>query len=210
MIVKSYLDQRDWNGLSAWSQNEKGAVRIISSFMLSDDSFIRWRAVEGLGKLSASIAGDNMQQVRLTIQRMLWGMNDESGSIIWSAPEAIAEILVNVPELIDKYGLIMASFIDTEPFPKGVHWGIARVSSVKPELYHGIVDRLLKALQSNDAFIKGCAVIALGNIDLNSLNNQIQGLLNDKAEFELYDMESGEMRCSTVGEVCRIALEKIR
>ncbi|TKJ40112.1 hypothetical protein CEE37_10275 [candidate division LCP-89 bacterium B3_LCP] len=202
-VATGYLKAKDWEGLLCWSENERAAIRILSSLALDLDPLIHWRAIEGLGKLFAGLAVNDMGKVKQYIRRQLWGMNDESGSVIWSAPETIAEIITNVPSLIEKYGIILASSIDLEPFPRGVHWGIARISSVNPAIYSETVPVLRQSLSSSDPVIRGCSVIALNNIDPRGSYAHIDNLKTDEVVFEMYDMELSDFRSTSPAAMVR-------
>ncbi|MCX6640326.1 MAG: hypothetical protein NTW14_07575, partial [bacterium] len=118
-IVKQYLINRDWQGLLEWAQQNRSAIRSLQTFLVSEDILLRWRAAQGLGKLSMVISP---RQVKELIRRLFWGMNDESGNLIWGAPEAVAEVLFHNRELIPKFAPILASHLEVDPFPKSVHW----------------------------------------------------------------------------------------
>ena len=202
--VRRFLEMRDWEGLSDWAKTERSAIRVVSASLLSDDALMSWRATEALGKLAGQKARMNgANSVRAIVRRLLWGMNDESGSIIWNAPEAIAEILVNVPELTDKYGRIVASFIDLEPFPRGVHWAIARLSEIKSNVFSDMIAVLRVSLASQDPAIRAFAAKVLVKMQVLSSDDIERNLLRDEAEFQMYDMGIGEMISITVAAYCR-------
>ena len=82
-------------------------------------AFIQFRSPpDRLGEIIAASAF--LGFVGEVVRRLLWSMNDESGSVGWSAPEAVAEIVVHVPRL-DEYAEVVASSIDLDPFQRGVH-----------------------------------------------------------------------------------------
>lgn len=71
------------------------------------------------------------ERVREFIRNLFWSMNDESGGIGWSSPQTIAEIIVNIPEILDPYGSMMiAHSIEEPPFVKGGLWGIGRLGKM--------------------------------------------------------------------------------
>jgi hypothetical protein len=206
--IEKYLLNRDWEGLLAW--DDGNVTRILSSLILSENPLLRWRAVEALGNVCGYEASrGKVKPARKIIQRMLWGMNDESGALIWSAPEVMAEILVRVPQLIDEFGSILASHINLEPFPRGVHWGIARISEIRPDVFSEMTDVLKASLQSDDPYIRGCALMALGNLRATSVKDELEKMRDDKASFDIYDMNEGEFRQRAISGLCQEALEKI-
>lgn len=202
--VRRFLKARDWEGLLGWAGNKRSTVRVISALLMADNPLLRWRAIEAMGKLSALKAKESkLDHVRQMIRRLFWGMNDESGSLIRHAPEAIAEILFNVPELVAEYGPMLASFVDQEPFPAGVHWALARLSAIEPELFGDRTDRLMRSTNSPDPFIRGCSIISLANLKVALPAAKINGLLADATEVEIYDIPSGQLQRTTVAQWCR-------
>jgi len=67
------------------------------SLLFDRDKVICFRASEALGKVAAMEADKDLEPVRDLLRRLFWMMNDESGNTCWYAPEAIGEILYNVP-----------------------------------------------------------------------------------------------------------------
>jgi hypothetical protein len=164
--VEQFLRDRDWEGLIGWAEKNRGGVRFLLSHLHSNDSLLQERAVEGLGLIAAQIFKGNPEKVRELIRRLLWSMNDESGNLIQRAPEAIGEILANVPDLIGEYADILFSFWDESPFERGVHWAAARLSSVKPSTLTKYLGRLKRDLESSDIAIRLHSATALKNLGL--------------------------------------------
>lgn len=183
-----------------------GSFRIVISFLVSDDPLLRWRAIEALGKVSREKAQTELDQVREIIRRLLWGMNDESGNFILHAPEAIAEILCNVPRLIGEYAQVFSSYRDVPPLQPGVYWGIARLATVQLEAFSKISADMIQSLKSDNPLVRACAAAALVGMDV-KLNNESSDLLQrDDQEFEDYDFGSGDVRTTTVWEFYRATM----
>jgi hypothetical protein len=163
-IVSGFLQERDGAGLSRWAQENRGAVRILLSHLVSDDPILPERAAEALGLIAADLAKTNPEKVREIIRRLLWSMNDEAGSLIIHAPQALAEILANVPELIGEYADLLFSFWDESPFQGGIIQAAARLSAVKPEALAGYLPHLNAALDSPDPITRKYAAQALANL----------------------------------------------
>lgn len=208
--AQKYLEVRDFESLQEWAEGERGSVRILMSLILDVDPLVRWRAIEGLGQVCRRKSKQDLKFVRRIIRRLFWGMNDESGNLIWSAPEAIAEILVNVPKLVNDYAPLLPSLIDLEPFPRGVSWALARISAVKPEIFSEAADVLLKSLSSPDPLIRGCSIRVLGHMRIKEAEERIRILLNDHEEYEIYDTDPGEMRKVRISDDCERALQQLR
>ena len=64
---------------------------------------LRWFAIEALGKMAKEYASKELEAYRNLLRRFLWAMNDESGNVPWSSPEAMASIIANQPYLLGEY-----------------------------------------------------------------------------------------------------------
>ncbi len=182
----------------------KGASRIIRYLMrlLHDRrEIIRWRAAVATGRVAAVMAEKDTEDVRELLRRVFWWMNDESGALLRFGPQVIAEVLVNVPELVDEYAGKLPHFLDEEPFERGTHWAIARIAREFPDAFDDVGELLRESLGADDPYYRAYAVMgldALGDVEaLSSLN----GLRTDGAALRLYDAESDAVRNSTVGAV---------
>jgi len=126
--LRELLEKKSYKELLNWAVQNRNPLRPLSSLLFDEDSLIRFRAIEVLGKVAAIEYKKDPERVRRQIGRFLWLMNDESGGICWNAPQAIGEILYNVPDLIPEYGPILTSYFDEEPFEVGSRWGVARAA----------------------------------------------------------------------------------
>ena len=133
--IRQSLVNGDLNFIENMAQGGGNVYRTLSSLLYDDDILVRWRAIDGMGKASRIIAGTDIEKVRRQVRRILWLMNDESGGLCWNGPEAIAEIVFNVPSLIEEYGKILISFLAEEPFQAGTRRGIARIGQMEPGLF---------------------------------------------------------------------------
>ena len=200
-ILEKLLLERDWEGLYQWWNKEKSVQRMLLSKLFDGEPLIKWRAIEALGKIAAIMAEKDMLRVQDLLHRLFWGMNDESGNLYWHAPEAIAEILVNVPRLIPEYALILVSFIDVEPFPVGVHRAIARITSVEPDAFQDGIENIMKdSLNSKNPNIRVYAALTLSNINHSAFLKEIEILKTDSADIEVYDFKEGLVLNTTVGD----------
>jgi len=163
--------------------------------MLFDpEPLVCWRAIESLGQVAAMIAEGDLERVRVLVRSQVWQMNDESGNVGWYAAEAIGEMLYNVPPLIDEYGPLLLSFLHEEPFERGAHWAVARVASVRPDIYRERIDELLPSLEDEDAYIRAFAWLALVRIDRQKAERYSPRLADETAVFSYYDFKGGLLR----------------
>ena len=130
--MRELLTRGDCEAVVSLAGRSPGSMRELRTLLLEPEDLIRWRAVQAIGKVMAVKAERDLEGVRDEVRRLLWSMSDESGNFLPHAPEAIGEILANVPTLIDEFAAVLFSFIEEESFERGVHWAIARVSQIAP------------------------------------------------------------------------------
>ena len=202
--IRSLILDRNFEGLFTLNASYPDTATYVVAFVFDRDDLTRWRAIEALGRLSAHLAqiGD-LEKVRGIIRRILWLMNDESGGIAWNGPEAIGEILYDVPVLLEEYGRIVASFIDQEPFGPGTHWAIARMTERATSEFEDSLGELERSLESELAEERGHALMSLSKIDPELGAKASETLLEDSGELHLYDFETGNLEKTTVGDIAR-------
>jgi len=199
-VLKKLLLNRDQDGILSWWQKERSSQRVVLSMLFDNDPLLKWRTVQALGSICEFKSEEDIEWVRGVVRHLLWGMNDESGNLIRIAPEALAEILLRVPSLIDEYAEIVISNHDLEPFEAGVHLFMARISAVKPELLKTYYHVLLQSLQNSDPQIRLFAAITLKNADP-QFEAQFVHLVSDAETVEIYDFSESVLKRVSVASV---------
>jgi hypothetical protein len=198
---------RDLEEITSWGLSRRNSIGILITILYETDALLRWRAIEAIGKVAFAFSRKNTDKIRRQIRRLFWMMNDESGSICWFAPEAIGEILFNIPKLIKEYGNILLSFLDEEPFEGGVRWAISRLSQssglpgdFKAELQK-ISNDLIQSLDSDNPKIRGNALLALKSLNQKPDKDRLKRSLGDNGTFEVYNFENGEVAYTKISEL---------
>jgi len=116
-------------------------INALFSFLYSTEEQIKWRAVTAMGAAVARLADVEMEPARIIMRRLMWNLNDESGGIGWGNPEAMGEILACHEALANEYAPILISYarkdgnyLELEMLQRGLLWGVARLSQVRPYL----------------------------------------------------------------------------
>ncbi|MHC4943340.1 MAG: DVU0298 family protein [Planctomycetota bacterium] len=195
--IKEWLLARDVDSVLEWASAARGAYRVLNGLTFSSDALLRWRAIEAMGRFAAQKAADSLAPVEDIITRLLWLMNDESGGTGWHSPEAIGEILRNVPVLIPKLAMHLPHFFKEEPFERGTYWAVMRASAVVPEAFAELAEPGLKeGLGADDPYIRAFAARALQHIGKWDGVDQAKkaSLATDETKLSIYDHESGDLK----------------
>ncbi|MEW5736417.1 MAG: DVU0298 family protein [Thermodesulfobacteriota bacterium] len=190
------------------------AASPLIGFLCATDPRLRWRAVEGLGRVAAEMGRSDREAVRVILRRLWWMLNDESGGIGWGAPEALAEIIARgAPALADEFGKLLLSllnpegnFLELPVLRKGAVWGAGRLCRVRPELCSGAERHISPGLSSPDPEGRGFAAWALAAFAKlpGGAEAILQGLADDPSEILLYTGDA--LAVTTVGRLAQAAL----
>lgn len=205
--IKELLEYRDLQTLTELAKRARGVLRTLFSLTYDHDELIRWRAIEAIGQVTRTLGESELEPIRDFIRRLLWLMNDESGGLGWHAPEVIGEIIVNNPQLAEPFGALLLHYMKEEPFERGSHIALARISPILPELAKRGKTLLLNSLEDPDPSIRGQAMVALSYLDSSALIPFMGALSKDSGTLSWYDFETGELTHPTVGEIARWVLE---
>lgn len=155
----------------------------------------RWRAVGLVGLVSARLAASQgLEAVREVLRRLMWSLNEESGGIGWAAPQAMGEILHQVPALAGEYGKILCSyltpgpnFLEHPPLLAGAAWALGRLAQADPGVVGqgGGPDLLLPLLAAPQPVVRGCAAWALGVLAAPAATSTLARLAGDQATLRL-------------------------
>lgn len=204
--ISTILQLQEYGSLfNIWSKNRK-VIRILISLTYDKKDIIAWRAIEGLGILSGSIAETEPAAVRNLAGRLLWMIRDESGGIGWSSPEMLGEIVRNNPVLCADIAPIIISFHDEEPLLPGILWAAGRIGERNRELIIPSIDDIVSCLSHYSPLIRGLAVLAVGKIKVGGINAKLKELAGDNNKLRIYD--DNHFIETTVGSIASKTLEK--
>ncbi len=203
--MRRLLAERDLEGVRVRFGADQRTLKMLVSLSYDADAWIRYRAVEAIGRVCGVIAEADRERVRSFVRRLLWSMNDESGGVGWTAPETIGEILANVPSLIGELGVLLTAYLREEPFERGAHVAVARVAAIDPKPFTESAAVLAESLTDEDPCVRGHAALALGAIGATPHREAIRALQADLAPCERYAPESGDLEQTTVARLAERA-----
>jgi len=199
--IVALLQAADFAALSALATQEEGVAGQLMGHLFSPKELLHWRAVEGLGYVAAV----RPEQVRKGINRLLWQLNEDSGSFGWLAAAALGEIARHHLPLVEEILPMFYGFLENSFSRTSMLWGVGRLWEVHPEVLEEAIPLVFSFLQDPDPQLRGLAAWCLGRVWPPGAKEALQGLLGDDGPVELYDRE--ELRRTSVGRLAREALE---
>jgi len=194
------LQAGDFPGLTKLAGRESGVAAILMQFLYEPGALLYWRALEGLGL----VAGAHPEQVRKLINRLLYLLNEDSGSNGWGAAAALGEIGRHRIALVQDIIPMFVGFLE-EPFSREpMLWGVGRLAEVHPEPLHEVLPVIVLFLTSTEPQLRALAAWGLGKARYRPAANAIMALTEDVHPVQLYDR--GRLLETTVGQAAREAL----
>ena len=83
-------------------------------FLFSLDKDLKANAIEAIGIIVFEITKFDIEFARNIMRRLMWSLNEESGSIGWGAGEAMGEIMSKSEILAKEYRHILLSYVEKE------------------------------------------------------------------------------------------------
>jgi HEAT repeat protein len=195
----AFLKDRNLSELAERVSRNRGTIRYLNRLLYDLDGLVRWRAIEAMGAVADRLAQDNPEAVRVILRNLLWSINDESGGIGWSAPEAIGEIIYRQPERFEEFASIILSFTDEPVLRRGVLWAAGRMAEARPGLVLEALPGLTSFLNDSDPVLRGYTLRLLAAVGERLDPVCYRHLLEDRSPVPVY--EDGELKKVTVAEL---------
>jgi hypothetical protein len=155
--VIGLLDQADYAGLVELAGREAFVVPILLQFLYDPRDLLHWRALEGLGQ----VAREHPRQVGKIINRLLWLLNEDSGSFGWGAAAALGDIARHNLSVVAEIIPMFCGFLEA-PFSRApMLWGIGRLAEVHPEVLEEVRPFILPCLTDADPLVRALSAWAL-------------------------------------------------
>jgi HEAT repeat protein len=198
--ILTLLKEGNFPALVALADRENRVADLLLQFLYDPHDPLQWRALEGLGH----VAHGHPRQVQKVIGRLLWLLNEDSGSFGWGAAAALGEIGRHELSVVADIIPMFCGFLE-EPFSRAsMLWGIGRLAEVHPEKLDEVRPFILPLLRDNDPQVRGLSAWALGKLKDQEARGQLETLLDDEGPVELY--EHGDLRRTSVARLARNAL----
>ncbi|OHE55304.1 MAG: hypothetical protein A2Z47_12030 [Thermodesulfovibrio sp. RBG_19FT_COMBO_42_12] len=207
--VRDLLEENDCKGLIELSEKHRQFWNELRFRLYDIDERLRWAAIECVAKFIQRLwKKGQKEKVREYVRNLFWSLNDESGGIGWSAPQTIAEIIINIPELLEPYGSMMISHTLEEPFLiKGGLWGIGRLGKQIAASVEFFQEKILAAFENDDPEILCLAAWAMGEVGFKQSLPFLKKLSEGKERARIYT--GGDFHEKSLGEWASEAIAKI-
>jgi len=207
--VRELLKQGEYDSVVDLCVIDRHARQEVRFCLYEIDERIRWSAIEATAKLMQRWWQLKQQEkVRDFIRNLFWSMSDESGGIGWSSPQAIAETIVNIPEILDPYGcMVIAYSIEEPPLVKGGLWGIGRLGRMIVDGVGFFEEKILAVFQSDDPEILGLAAWAMGEVGFRPALPFVENLRERSEPVRIFI--EGDFSEKPLGQWAEEAVEKM-
>jgi hypothetical protein len=207
--VDALLLQRDSKELLRLCQTDERYWHALRLYLYETDEKLRWPAIEAVAELMEMWWREGCRErVYEYIRRLLWLLNDESGGMGWSAPEAIAETIISIPELLEPYGHIMISYVlKGQGLLNGSLWAIGRLGKQVKEALYIYQDKVLAAFDSDEPETLALAAWAMGETDFAPAVPHLEMLRDRKEIVRIYI--NGHFQERSLGNWANEAVAKI-
>ena len=201
--IVTLLQDGNFQALEELARRDAGVAAILMQFLYTPGDLLYWRALEGLGH----VAGVQPQQVQKIISRLLYLLNEDSGSTGWGAAAALGEIGRHQASLVQEIIPMFIGFLE-EPFSQEpMLWGLGRLAGAHPELLDEVFPAMVPFLAHPEPRLRALAAWGLGQGGYRPAVEPLRGLLMDEHPVQLYD--HGNLFSTTVGQLAREALANL-
>jgi hypothetical protein len=192
------------------------ATRALLGLLGSSRPQVKWRAVMALGRVTADRAEGNLEPGREVMRRLVWGMNDESGTAGFGMAEGMGAILAAHPGLRSEFINLLISYLKPHylnlvhpGIQHGIIWGLGWVAQADFQaLRQGKVkEAALPLLGRKDRQLKGLCAWLLGGLGDADACAALRPLLGEPGPVILFD--GREIVESSLERITRESLIKL-
>jgi hypothetical protein len=202
--IRKLLEEGNFPELVDKAGRETHVTSLLMQFLYDPHDPLHWRAMEGLGH----VAHGHPPEVRKIISRLLWLLNEDSGSFGWGAAAALGEIGRHELPVVSEIIPMFCGFLEETFSRVPMLWGIGRMAKVHPEELKEVVPYLLPCLADTDPQVRGLSAWALGNLKEPEAREPLNKMLTDESPVTLYD--EGKVQSTTVAQLARKALASLK
>lgn len=204
--IKGLVLNEQYHELCELMNEKKSRLSVLLSLSYTADDNVRFKVIKAAGYAASALSEHELEFVRTVIGNLFWSLNDDSGSIGWSSPELLGEIISTRIDLFKEYipHVISLLTIKETYFRPGVLWAMGRIASREPSHIKPYLPYIKMYLADSRAETRAYAVWCLNQIGAPVPDEHLRRLLQDTAEVLLLDGQ-GNIRKKTIGQITQEA-----
>jgi len=220
--LREALANNDIDSTTSLAKQDRRVLSHLICLAYDKETLVGWRAIKSIGFAARGMITTELEFLRETCRKLIWSLSDESGSIGWSAPEILGEIVSADPKRFKDFIPLIASVyeIEEDVFRGGVLYALTRIAETAPELAAIYQKIIIFSLTDKDSLVKvrglelvgllwsyGKSSAAWNGEYTDRITRAVQNLQMDKSEAWIY---RGDGFTSTVvGDEEKICFEKL-
>jgi hypothetical protein len=156
------------------------------------------------------VAEQDAEFVRNILRRLLWSLNDESGSVGWRSAPALGCIIAASPGRFPEFVPLVLSLLDLEgrTFLPGALWAIAHIAESGAPGLQAAVPLVHPHLDAPEPEVRGMAARCAGALGDAESVVVLERLLADRAILTVFD--GRDLLATTVALAAERALRELR
>jgi len=189
--LRAWLAFADFQKVLDAARSNNRTISALITLTYSEDSLIRWRAIDAIGRCAADLSADRPKIFRNYLRRLFWMMSDESGAVAPHAPEVIGEIVRSNPEEFLEFIPMTVSLLNLEPedrpaFLPGILYALGLIGEAAPGSIEDGLEDIEKSLLDPDSQVRAMAILCLDRIRAYAVLLRYPELAQDGGKSQIY------------------------
>ena len=197
--VRILLEKKLFEYMGTLALNDKKVLKWLISFSYDLEDAITWRAIEAMGYAANALRATQVAVLWETIRKLLWSMTDESGSVGWSSPAHLGEIVRSDPDGFQEIIPLIWSFRSEDTLRPGVLWAMRRIAELRPEKISFALADINELFEDRSSEVRGYLALLIRSIPDARVQKHLERLKNDEGRVLVY--EAGELRERCVADL---------
>jgi len=204
--IEGYIRDYNMAALLEIAASDSRVIRSLQRMLYSVDPIMRSKASEAMGRTAAVIAEREPAVVINLLQGLITSVTDTAASS-WGSVAAIGEIIGANPKRFGGYLPHLLRLSGDRILLRDVLAALGTISVSSPGLLRKYTYHFIPLLRDPSSEIRGLAAILLANLGAVEAGEDLESLLEDDSELEVY--KKGSMETVTVRALAKEALERL-
>ncbi|QWR76235.1 DVU0298 family protein [Candidatus Magnetomonas plexicatena] len=204
--IKAHIEKNEFPLIEDFVKKDKRALSVLVSMSYDKSEETCWRAAMLTGQIIGRMAQWDSKGARGQVQRLIWNMSDESGTIPWMVPEILGEVVRENPEPFSDIPAIIVGYSHSETedniFLAGVLYAIGRIGETHKEYIADYPYILVKeSFLHREADVCINAVIAAKRLSMTDIDDLLLRLKKRNDTVTIY--YDNRLRTVTISEMIK-------